>query len=118
PAEAKAQERGGKCISDEYTQEIPEAGGKQNGLLTQGEDTADNGGLHLALIALTNTLKAQGKSLEDKGADGLTEVQRFFLSYGYTWCTQFRPEGMRTQVISNPHSLPKYRGNTPVAHIP
>ncbi|MGZ4875729.1 MAG: M13 family metallopeptidase, partial [Candidatus Angelobacter sp.] len=55
--DAKNYDERGKCISDEYTQEIPEAGVKQNGLLTQGEDTADNGGLYLALIALENTLE-------------------------------------------------------------
>src|SRR5215469_6358965 len=117
-ADAKSYEERGKCISDEYTQEIPEAGVKQDGLLTQGEDTADNGGIHLALIALTNTLKAQGKSLEDKAPDGLTELQRFFLAYAYTWCTELRPEVMRTQVIGNPHSLPKYRVNNVVANMP
>ncbi len=118
PADAKNYEERGKCISTEYTQEVPEAGVKQDGLLTQGEDTADNGGIHLALIALTNTLKEQGKGLDDKSADGLTELQRFFLSYAYTWCTEFRPELMRTQVIGNPHSLPRYRVNNVVANMP
>jgi putative endopeptidase len=116
--DAKSYEERGKCISDEYTQEVPEAGMKQDGRLTQGEDTADNGGIHLALIALTNTLKEQGKGLDDKGADGLTEQQRFFLAYAYTWCTQQRPEIMRTQVIGNPHSLPRYRVNNVVANMP
>ena len=118
PADAKSYEERGKCISDEYTQEIPEAGVKQDGLLTQGEDTADNGGVHLALIALSNTLKEQGKSLDDKAPDGLTELQRFFLAYAYTWCTEQRPEVMRTQVIGNPHSLPKYRVNNVVSNMP
>jgi endothelin-converting enzyme/putative endopeptidase len=117
-ADAKNYEERGKCIADEYTQEVPEAGVKQNGLLTQGEDTADNGGIHIALIALTNTLKAEGKSLNDKGADGLTELQRFFLAYANDWCTQFRPEVMRTQIMTNPHSLPKYRVNNVVANMP
>lgn len=117
-ADAKNYEERGKCISTEYTQDIPEAGVKQDGLLTQGEDTADNGGIHLALIALTNTLKEQGKGLDDKAADGLTELQRFFLAYAYTWCTELRPEVMRTQVIGNPHSLPKYRVNNVVANMP
>src|SRR5208283_2289004 len=45
--DAKAFEQRGKCISDQYTQEIPELGVKTNGLLTQGEDTADNGGERL-----------------------------------------------------------------------
>src|SRR5262249_51367005 len=87
-ANAKNDEEGGKGISDEYAQEVPEAGVKQNGLLTQGEDTADNGGINLALIALANTLNEQGKTLDDKGADGLTQLQHFFLSYAYTWCTE------------------------------
>jgi putative endopeptidase len=108
----------GKCISDEYTQEIPEAGVKQNGLLTQGEDTADNGGIYLALIGLENTLKQQGKTLDTKGDDGLTELQRFFLSFANNWCEELRPEIMRTVVLTNPHSLPKYRVNNTIANMP
>ena len=54
PKMARQYDERGKCISDEYTQEVPEAGAgvKQNGLLTQGEDTADNGGIHLTLALL------------------------------------------------------------------
>jgi endothelin-converting enzyme/putative endopeptidase len=116
--DAKNYDERGKCISDEYTQEIPEAGVKQNGLLTQGEDTADNGGLYLALIGLENTLKQQGKTLETKGEDGLTEIQRFFLSFANNWCEELRPEIMRTVVLTNPHSLPKYRVNNTIANMP
>ncbi len=116
--DAKNYDERDKCISDEYTQEIPEAGVKQNGLLTQGEDTADNGGIYLALIGLDNTLKQQGKTLETKGEDGLTELQRFFLSFANNWCEELRPEVMRTIVLSNPHSLPKYRVNNTVANMP
>jgi endothelin-converting enzyme/putative endopeptidase len=116
--DAKNYDERGKCISDEYTQEIPEAGVKQNGLLTQGEDTADNGGIYLALIGLENSLKQQGKTLETKGDDGLSEVQRFFLSFANNWCEELRPEIMRTVVLTNPHSLPKYRVNNTIANMP
>ena len=58
------------------------AGVEQNGKLTQGEDTADNGGLYLALSALTEDLKQQGKTLDDKDENGLTTLQRFFIAYG------------------------------------
>ena len=102
--DAKAYDERGKCISDEYTQEVSEAGVKQNGLLTQGEDTADNGGIYLALIALDNSLKQQGKTLETKGDDGLTEIQRFFLSFANNWCEELRPEIMRTVIL--PTALP------------
>jgi putative endopeptidase len=118
PEDAKAYEQRGECIANEYTEEIPEAGVKQNGHLTQGEDTADNGGLRLALMAVNNKLKAEGKSLDAKEADGWTPRQKFFVSYGYSWCEQVRPELMRTLVLTNPHSIPKYRVNNVVSNMP
>ncbi len=117
--DAKQYDERGKCISDEYTQEVPDAGSgvKQNGLLTQGEDTADNGGLHLALNALEADLKKQGKSLDDKGPDGWTYRQRFFLSYAYSWCSNIRPEVARLIVTTDPHSLPIFRIDNVVSNM-
>jgi endothelin-converting enzyme/putative endopeptidase len=118
--DAKQYDERGKCISDEYTQEVPDAGQgvKQNGLLTQGEDTADNGGIHLALLALAADLKSQGKSLDEKGPDGWTELQRFFLSNAYSWCSNIRPEIARLIVTTNPHSLPIFRIDNVVSNMP
>jgi putative endopeptidase len=118
PEDAKAYEQRGACIANEYTEEIPEAGVKQNGHLTQGEDTADNGGLRLAFMAVNNNLQAEGKSLDAKEADGWTPRQKFFVSYAYSWCEQVRPELMRTLVLTNPHSIPKYRVNNVVSNMP
>jgi putative endopeptidase len=117
--DAKQYDERGKCISDEYTEEVPDAGPgvKQNGLLTQGEDTADNGGIHLALFALEASLKKQGKSLDDKGADGWTYRQRFFLSYSYSWCSNIRPEVARLIVTTDPHSLPIFRIDNVVSNM-
>ena len=117
--DAKEYDERGKCISDEYTQDVPDAGPgvKQNGLLTQGEDTADNGGLHLALNALEVELKKQGKSLDDKGPDGWTYRQRFFLSYAYSWCANVRPEIARMMVTTNPHSMPIFRIDDVVSNM-
>src|SRR5215469_15355930 len=119
-SDSKAYDERGKCISDQYTQEVPEAGPgvKQDGRMTQGEDTADNGGLHLALLALQNALAREGKSLNDKGPDGFTNLERFFLSYAFTWCEQYRPQLIRTLVLTNPHSYPKYRVNNVVSNMP
>jgi endothelin-converting enzyme/putative endopeptidase len=118
PEDAKAYEQRGECIANEYTEEIPEAGVKQNGHLTQGEDTADNGGLRLAFMAVNNKLQAEGKSLDAKEGDGWTPRQKFFVSYAYSWCEQVRPEFMRTLVLTNPHSIPKYRVNNVVSNMP
>ena len=116
--DAKEYVARGKCISDEYTQEIPEAGVKQNGLMTQGEDTADNGGAHLAFMALEKALAREGKQVDQKGSDGWTPRQRFFLADAYSWCANERPELLRTQVLSNPHSIAKYRVNNVVSNMP
>jgi putative endopeptidase len=118
--DAKQYDERGKCISDEYTQEVPDAGEgvKQNGLLTQGEDTADNGGIHLALAALEASLKQQGKSLDEKGSDGWTYRQRFFLSYAYSWCSGIRPQIARMIVTTDPHSLPIFRIDNVVSNMP
>ena len=117
--DAKQYDERGKCISDEYTQEVPDAGAgvKQNGLLTQGEDTADNGGVRLALAALEISLKQQGKSLDDKGDDGWTYRQRFFLSNAYSWCANVRPQVARLIVTTDPHSLPVFRINNVLENL-
>src|SRR5262249_32389527 len=83
PADAANYDERGKCIADEYTQDVPEAGVKQNGKLSQGEDTADNGGIHIALSAFQNTLKSEGKDLDSPATEGLTQLQTFFLSYAH-----------------------------------
>ena len=118
PEDAKRYDRKDRCIVKQYSQEIPELGVKQQGELTAGEDTADNGGLHLAMLALENIYKAQGKSLDTPEGDGFTARQRFFLSYGFSWCWNIRPEEARNQVTADPHSLPQFRVNRPLSNLP
>ena len=119
PADAKSYEERGKCISDEYTQDVPEAGSgvKQNGKLSLGEDTADNGGIHISLAALQDTLKLDGKDLDSPAGNGLTELQTYFLSYANIWCGEQRPEAARTAVMSQGHSLGHYRVNNVVGNM-
>ena len=117
-ADAAAYEQRDKCIIDQYTQEVPEAGVKQNGELSAGEDTADNGGLRLSLMGLASTLKAQGKNLEGPSVDGLSQAQAFFISYGNIWCGALRPEAARTAVLTQGHSLNRYRVNNVLQNMP
>jgi endothelin-converting enzyme/putative endopeptidase len=118
PEDARRYDEKDKCIVNQYSQEIPEYGVKQNGELTAGEDTADNGGLHLAMQALENLYKSQGKSLDTPEQDGITARQRFFLSFAFSWCSEVRPEAARKQVVTNPHSLPQFRVNRPLSNMP
>lgn len=114
---ARYDERG-KCIADEYTQEVPDLGVKTNGKMTQGEDTADNGGLRIALIALEDTYKKAGKSIDEKGPDGWTPRQRFFLAHAFSWCGTWRPDFARMVITTNPHSMPEFRVNNVEANFP
>ncbi len=116
-ADAASYDQRGKCISDEYTQEVPEAGVKQNGKLSLGEDTADNGGIYIALAGLENTLKTEGKTLQSPAGNGLTQEQSFFLSFATIWCGSNRPEAARTAVMTQGHSLNRYRVNNVVANV-
>ena len=118
PEDLKAYEERGRCIADEYSQEVPEAGVKHNGRLTESEDVADNGGLRLAFMAVDNRLQSENKSLDAEEADGWTPRQKFFLSFAYSSCAQIRPELMRTLVATNPRSIPKYRVNNVVSNMP
>ena len=117
-ADAASYDQRDKCITDEYTQDVPEAGVKQNGKLSAGEDTADNGGVHIALAGLQNTLQAQGKSLDQQSANGATELQNFFMSYANVWCGDNRPELARTAVMTQGHSLNRYRVNNVLVNMP
>ena len=117
PADAANYDRRDECITNEYTQDVPEAGVKQNGKLSAGEDTADNGGVHIALAGLESTLKSQGKNLDTPAEDGLTQLQNFFLAYANVWCGENRPEAARTAVMTQGHSLNRYRVNNVVANM-
>lgn len=119
-ADIQAYEERGRCIASQYTQDVPQAGPgvRQDGRLTQGEDTADNGGTRIALAALLSRLARQGVDAQLKGPDGWTAVQRFFLSYANQWCSNRRPESIRTLVLTNPHSLERFRVNNVLSDMP
>jgi predicted metalloendopeptidase len=98
------------CFVKEYSAFEPVPGVHVNGKLTLGENTADNGGVRLAYMALLNSLTKHDASLSDK-KDGYTTAQQFFLGFGQIWCSNIRPEDERLRVQTDPHSPPKARVN-------
>jgi endothelin-converting enzyme/putative endopeptidase len=82
---------------------------KLNGKLTLGENTADNGGLRLAFMALEADAKRKGIDLDAKDASGFTPAQQFFLADAQNWCGDTRPEQLRLSVQTDPHSPVKFR---------
>jgi putative endopeptidase len=90
---------------------------KVNGKLTLGENTADNGGLRLAFMAFLEDAKRKNINLKEK-QDGYTPIQQFFLGHGQTWCGSTRPEQLRLQVQTDPHSPRQFRVNGVVENMP
>jgi endothelin-converting enzyme/putative endopeptidase len=114
PADAKAFEERADCIVKEYGGfELP-GGVHMNGKLTLGENTADNGGLRVAWMALANDLA--GKTLPEK--DGFTSQQRFFLGWGQIWCDNETEEMQRLQAQTNPHAIARFRVNGTISNMP
>jgi endothelin-converting enzyme/putative endopeptidase len=64
-------------------------------------------------MALSNTIGSDNKKI-----DGFTPEQRAFLSFGQIWCENARPEILRMQVQTDPHSPPHDRVNGVVQNMP
>jgi endothelin-converting enzyme/putative endopeptidase len=114
PADAKSFEDRAQCLVDEYAGFTAIDDVKLNGKLTLGENTADNGGLRIALMAyLTRTAGQPAAAL-----DGFTPEQRVFLGWGQVWCENVRPERARMLAQINPHSPGHDRVNGVVSNMP
>ncbi len=97
------------CEVKEYGAFEPVPGQTLNGKLTLGENTADNGGLHVAYAALHTELAKQGADAASKKVDGYTPDQRFFLAYAQVWCENTREETARMRAKTDPHSPGRFR---------
>jgi putative endopeptidase len=110
------------CVADEYSnfEAAPAQGDtpaqKLNGKLTLGENTADNGGLRIAYLALLDTLAAEGKTINDK-VDGFTEKQRYFLGFAQVWCQNQTDQSARQSALTDPHSPGRWRVNGSVQNF-
>jgi putative endopeptidase len=117
PADRAAFDQRTACIANEYSQFQPVPGVHLNGKLTLGENTADNGGIHIAWAALMSTLAQEGRSVQEQ-IDGYTEAQRFFISYGQIWCQNVTPQFSRVAAKVDPHSPGRFRVNGVVQNFP
>jgi putative endopeptidase len=116
--DGKEFEKRVSCVADEYSNFVAVDDLKLNGRLTLGENTADNGGARVALMALEHMIADDKTGNEGKSIDGYTPEQRFFLGFARVWCEKRRPETARVQVKTNPHSPGKYRVDGVVQNMP
>ncbi|HEX4758166.1 MAG TPA: M13 family metallopeptidase [Terracidiphilus sp.] len=121
-ADRKAFTERTECVAKEYDGfEAAPAKGETpaqhlNGHLTLGENTADNGGLRIAYLALLDTLAAQGKTIDDK-IDNYTEAQRYFIGFAQVWCQNQTDASSRQGALVDPHSPGQWRVNGSVQNF-
>jgi len=84
-----------------------------NGSLTMGENIGDMSGLEVAYEAYKISLGGKPAPV----IDGLTGDQRFFLAFAQAWRGEQRPEAIKTQVASDPHSPRRFRVIGPTRNL-
>ena len=114
--EAKFTDRA-NCMVKQYDAIESVPGVHLNGKLTLGENLADLGGLWLAWIAWLDRAEAAHLDMAAK-TDGYTPEQRFWVAYAQQWCTQTRPEQLRTAAQTDPHAPDEWRTNAILQDLP
>ena len=114
--DAKEFKQRAQCLVDQYSGYEAVPGVHLNGQLTLGENTADNGGVRLAYMAMLHRL---GKDVNSKKKiDGFTPQQRLFLAFAQVWCQNVTDEDARRRAQIDPHSPGEYRVNGVVSNMP
>jgi len=116
--DGKEFEKRVSCVANEYSNFVAVDDLKLNVRLSLGENTADNGGARIALMALEQMIALDKTGKEVQKIDGYTPEQRFFLGFARVWCEKQRPESLRNSVLTNPHSPGKFRVDGTVQNMP
>ncbi|KAH8294815.1 hypothetical protein KR018_003377, partial [Drosophila ironensis] len=109
PDTQKAYLAKAKCIIEQYgnyTERI--TGLNLNGINTQGENIADNGGVKESYIAYRRWVEKHGQEPKLPGLDYSPE-QMFWISAGQTWCAKYRKESLKMRITTGVHSPSEFR---------
>lgn len=98
-----------QCVIDQYGNYTAEQiGMKLNGINTQGENIADNGGIKEAYLGYQNFVKDNGPPQRLPGHD-YNQNQMFWISFGQVWCSKFKDGTLKSQILTGVHSPGEFR---------
>lgn len=106
-----------QCIVYQYgNYTVEDVGLNLNGINTQGENIADNGGIKEAYLAYKKWVE---RNHPEKKLPGLpyTPEQLFWISSANTWCSKYRPEAMKVRITTGYHSPGKFRVIGPLSNM-
>ncbi|BFZ23830.1 hypothetical protein BsWGS_26869 [Bradybaena similaris] len=107
-----------KCIVDQNSGfRVDEINMTLNGINTQGESVADNGGVKESFRAYKELVRKNGENPTLPGLE-LTQDQIFFLAYGQLWCDKMTPQRYISQVTTGVHPPGKFRIIGPLQNSP
>ncbi|XP_054269919.1 neprilysin-4-like isoform X2 [Macrosteles quadrilineatus] len=99
-----------RCLIEQYSKyTVQEVGIQIDGINTQGENIADNGGIKEAFRAYKHWLHKHGCADETLPGLNATGMQLFFLNFAQVWCGNTRPEATRNKLKTAVHSPGKFR---------
>ncbi len=118
PADAAEFDKRAAVVGRQYDAFSPLDSVHVNGKLTMGENLADFAGLTIVYGALQKQLQQRYGNGPRPRFDGFTPEQRFFLSWAQLRRTNIRPEALRQQIQTDPHSPGRYRTIGPIMNMP
>ncbi|CAH1722964.1 unnamed protein product [Chironomus riparius] len=106
-----------RCIIEQYGNFTePNVELKLNGINTQGENIADNGGIKEAYLAYQRYIAENGNEQKLPGLNYTTN-QLFWISAAQTWCSVYRPEAMKMRITTGVHSPGQFRVLGPLSNM-
>jgi endothelin-converting enzyme/putative endopeptidase len=115
PADVQRHDARRACVIDQANDFVAFDNVHLDGKYTYSENVADVSGVAHAYAAMA---RAVGPSITERGPDGFTRAQRFFVSYAQYYCQAARPEYERENLRRDPHAPPRYRVNGPLSNLP
>ncbi|XP_061402137.1 neprilysin-2-like [Musca vetustissima] len=109
PDTQKAYLEKAKCIIEQYGNFTDrQTGLNLNGINTQGENIADNGGIKESYIAYKRWVEKNGEEPKLPGLN-YTPEQMFWISAAQTWCAVYRKETLKMRITTGVHSPNEFR---------
>ncbi|KAL1116704.1 hypothetical protein AAG570_005176 [Ranatra chinensis] len=92
---------------------------KLNGVNTQGENIADNGGVKQAYRAYRQWLKSTDQGEPSlPGLDQFSPIQLFWISAANSWCSVYRDEELANRILTDVHSPGEFRVTGSISNMP
>jgi len=89
---------------------------KLNGVNTQGENIADNGGIKEAYRAYNSYVGRHGEEQKLPGLQNYSPLQMFWISAANTWCSKYRNKALEKRIKTGVHSPGMFRVQGPFSN--